>query len=110
MKIRGLRWYIVGLLCLATAFNYLDRQTLALLAGTLEKVWGITTIQYSYVTAAWLISYTIMNAVSGRVIDLLGTRRGLSLFVSLWSGADALHTLARTFLEFSLCRFLLGGA
>ncbi len=110
MKIKGLRWYIVGLLCLVTAFNYLDRQTLALLAGTLEKDWGITTIQYSYITAAWLISYTIMNIVSGRLIDFLGTRRGLALFVSLWSVADALHALARTLLQFSFCRFLLGAA
>ncbi len=110
MKIKGLRWYIVSLLCLATAFNYLDRQTLALLAGTLEKVWGITTIQYSYITAAWLVSYTIMNAVSGRLIDFLGTRRGLALFVSLWSAADALHAAARTFLQFSFCRVLLGAS
>jgi len=108
MKIKGLRWYIVGLLCLVTAFNYFDRQTLALLAGTLEKVWGITTIRYSYITAAWLTSYTIMNAVSGRLIDYLGTRRGLAIFVFAWSGVDALHALARTFLQLSACRFLLG--
>ena len=68
MKIRGLRWYIAGLICLTTALNYLDRQTLALLAHTLETELGITTIQYSYVTAAFLTSYTIMYAVSGRLI------------------------------------------
>ncbi len=110
MKIKGLRWYIVGLLCLVTAFNYFDRQTLALLSGTLEKVWGITTVQYSYLTSAWLISYMVMNAVNGRLIDFLGTRRGLGIFVAIWSGADALHALARTFLQFSFCRVLLGGA
>ncbi|HZZ20337.1 MAG TPA: MFS transporter [Opitutaceae bacterium] len=108
MKIIGLRWYIVGLLCLVTAFNYLDRQTLALLAGTLEKEWGITTIQYSYITAAWLISYTIMNAVCGRIMDFLGTRRGLAIFVTLWSAADALHAFARSAVQFTLCRFFLG--
>src|SRR5580698_3371112 len=101
MKIKGLRWYIVGLLCVVTAFNYLDRQTLALLAGTLERVWGITTLQYSYITAAWLGSYTLMYAVSGRLIDFLGTRRGLGVFVLAWSGIDALHAFARTALQFS---------
>jgi MFS transporter, ACS family, hexuronate transporter len=108
MKITGLRWYVVGLLCLATAFNYFDRQTLALLAGTLERVWGITTLEYSYITAAWLISYTVMNGVSGRLIDYLGTRRGLAIFVSLWSTADALQALARSYLQFTFCRFFLG--
>jgi MFS transporter, ACS family, hexuronate transporter len=108
MKIKGLRWYIAGLLCLATAFNYFDRQTLALLADTLQKVWGITTVQYSYITAAWLVSYTVMNGVSGRLIDYLGTRKGLAIFVSLWSAADALQSMARTFLQFTLGRFFLG--
>jgi ACS family hexuronate transporter-like MFS transporter len=109
-KIRGLRWYIAGLLCLATALNYLDRQTLALLAQTLEQSLGITTIKYSYIVTAFLTSYTIMYAVSGRLIDRLGTRRGFGIFVSLWSVGDLLHALARTALQFSFCRVLLGAA
>jgi ACS family hexuronate transporter-like MFS transporter len=108
ITIKGLRWYIVSLVALTTALNYFDRQTLALLAGTLEKVLGISTIQYSYMTAAFLTSYTVMYAVSGRLIDRLGTRRGLAIFVAGWSVADALHALARTALQFSMCRFLLG--
>jgi ACS family hexuronate transporter-like MFS transporter len=108
MKIKGLRWYIAGLLCLATAFNYFDRQTLALLADTLQRVWGLTTVQYSYITAAWLVSYTVMNGVSGRLIDSLGTRKGLAIFVALWSAADALQSMARSFIQFMLGRFFLG--
>jgi ACS family hexuronate transporter-like MFS transporter len=109
-KIKGLRWYIAGVLCLATALNYLDRQTLALLAHTLEKELGITTVQYSYIVATFLTSYTIMYAVGGRLIDYLGTRRGFAFFVSFWSAADLLHAFARTVLQFSFCRFLLGAA
>lgn len=110
MKIRGLRWYIVGLIALTTALNYLDRQTLALLAQTLEKELGLTITQYSKVTAAFLTSYTIMYAVGGRLIDYLGTRRGLAVFVSGWSVVDLLHTFARTMGQFAFCRFLLGAA
>jgi len=109
-KIRGLRWYIAGALCLATALNYLDRQTLALLAGTLQQELGITTSQYGAITAAFLASYTIMYAISGRLIDRMGTQRGLTTFVSLWSVANACHALARTAREFALCRFFLGAA
>jgi ACS family hexuronate transporter-like MFS transporter len=110
VKIPGLRWIVVGLLCLVTAINYLDRQTLALLSGTLGRLWGLTTVQYSYVTAAWLISYTVMSAVGGRLVDVLGVRRGFSLFVSLWAAADALHALARTFIELAFCRAFLGAS
>ncbi len=108
--IKGLRWYIAGLLCLSTALNYLDRQTLALLASTLEKEVGITTNQYAYVVTAFLVSYTIMYAVSGRVIDWLGTRKGFGIFVGAWSVIDLLHAFARNVLQFSFCRFLLGAA
>ena len=108
--IPGLRWYIATVLCLATTLNYLDRQTLSLLAPTLQRELGITTLQYANMTAAFLISYTIMYAVSGRLIDLLGVRRGLSVFVGAWSLANLLHALARTALQFSFCRFLLGAA
>jgi ACS family hexuronate transporter-like MFS transporter len=108
--IKGLRWYIAGLLCLSTALNYFDRQILALLAKTLEQELGITTIQYSYIITAFLVSYTIMYAVAGRLIDRIGTRRGLPIFVSIWSVANLLHAFARTVLQFSFCRILLGAA
>src|SRR5580700_8679916 len=108
MKIQGLRWYVAGLICLTTALNYMDRQTLALLAGTLEKELSITTIQYAYVTTAFLTSYTIMYAVSGRLIDYLGTRRGFAIFVAAWSVVDLMHMFARTVGQFAVCRFFLG--
>ncbi len=108
MKIKGLRWYIGGLICLVTALNYMDRQTLALLAQTLENQLGINTLEYSYITAAFLISYTVMYTVSGRLVDYLGTRRGFALFVSGWSVVDLMHAFARTVGQFAVCRFFLG--
>lgn len=108
IKLRGLRWYIAGLLCLAAGLNYLDRQTLSVLAQTIQDELHLTTIQYSQITSAFLVSYTIMYAVSGRLIDFLGTRRSFLLFVSGWSVANILHVFARTALQFSFFRFLLG--
>lgn len=107
-KIIGMRWYIVGMLCLATGLNYLDRQTLAVLAATIMKELNISTAEYSYITTAFLISYTIMYAVSGRLVDLLGTRKSFAIFVGGWSIANALHAFARTAMHFSVFRFLLG--
>ena len=109
-QVQGLRWYIAGLLCLTSALNYLDRQTLSVLAQTIQTDLHITTVEYARITSAFLLSYTIMYAVSGRVIDALGTRRSLLIFVSGWSVANALHALARTALQFSFFRFLLGAA
>ncbi|ATC65543.1 MFS transporter [Nibricoccus aquaticus] len=107
-KIRGLRWYIVIMLGIASELNYLDRLTLAVLAQTLELELNITTAQYANITSAFLVSYTVMYAVSGRLVDWLGTRKSFSIFVSGWSIATMLHFFAHTPFQFSVCRFLLG--
>lgn len=109
-RVRGLRWYVAGFLCLAAGLNYLDRQTLSVLAQTIQDDLRMTTVDYSYITSAFLLSYTVMYLVSGRLADALGTRRTLLVFVSGWSVASALHAFARTVMQFSLLRGLLGAA
>lgn len=106
--IPNLRWYIAFLLCLSSSLNYLDRQTLSVLAETIQRELKLTTVDYSYITSSFLVSYTIMYAVSGRLVDFLGTRRSFLIFVSGWSVANMLHALANTALRFSFFRFLLG--
>ncbi len=106
--IRGLRWYIVGMLCFASELNYLDRQTLSVLAQTIQDELHITTMEYANITSAFLVSYTVMYAVSGRLVDLMGTRRAFMVFVSGWSIANILHAFARTASHFTAFRFLLG--
>lgn len=106
--IRGLRWYIVFLLATASELNYLDRQALSVLAQTIQDELGFTTIQYSYITSAFLMSYTVMYLVSGRLVDWLGSRRSFSIFVTGWSSATILHFFAYTPFQFAACRFLLG--
>src|ERR1051325_7244848 len=108
--IQNLRWHIAVLLCLSSELNYMDRQTLSVLADTIQRDLNLTTIEYSRVTSSFLISYAVMYAVSGRLIDRLGTRRGFLIFVSGWSIANMLHGFANTALQFRLFRFLLGAA
>ncbi len=108
VKIPHLRWYIVSLLCASSIINYLDRQTLSVLSKTLQKELNFDNVQYSYMTTSFLVSYIVMYAVSGRLMDRLGTRRGFALFHSGWSVATMLHALGRSVLQFSFFRFLLG--
>ena len=108
LKIKGLRWYIAFLLCLASALNYLDRQTLSVLIGSIKQELHFTNASYGAINAWFLVSYGVMYIVSGRVMDFIGTRRGLALFVSGWSLANMLHVLARSVGQFSCFRFLLG--
>jgi ACS family hexuronate transporter-like MFS transporter len=106
--IKHLRWYIAGLLCLASALNYLDRQTLSVLIGTIKEELGLNNASYGTINAWFLVSYGIMYAVSGRVIDYVGTRKGFLVFVCGWSVSNMLHIFAATVGQFSFFRFLLG--
>ncbi len=106
--IKHLRWYIAGLLCLASALNYLDRQTLSVLIGTIKEELNLSNASYGTINAWFLVSYGIMYAVSGRIIDHIGTRKGFLLFVSGWSVANMLHVFAASVGQFSFFRFLLG--
>ena len=108
--IPNLRWYMALLLCLSTALNYLDRQTLSVLAATIQRELALSTVEYSYITSSFLASYTVMYAVAGRWVDRLGVRRGLIFFASGWSVANMLHALARTAPQLAFFRFLLGAA
>ena len=106
--IPNLRWGVAALLCLSSELNYLDRQTLSVLAATIQKDLHLSDVDYSHITSAFLVSYTIMYAVGGKLVDRLGTRRTFLVFVSGWSVANMLHALARSALQFSFFRFLLG--
>ena len=107
-KIRHLRWYICGLLCFACTLNYLDRQTVSVLKGTIQAELHWTESDYGWIVFAFQVAYAIMLTVSGRIIDRLGTRLGYALTVAWWSIAAVGHTLARGALSFGVARFFLG--
>jgi ACS family hexuronate transporter-like MFS transporter len=108
--IPNLRWGIAILLCLSSELNYLDRQTLSVLAATIQAELKLSDVDYSRITSAFLLSYMVMYAVSGKLVDVLGTRKSFLVFVSGWSVANMLHAFARTALHFQFFRFLLGAA
>ena len=109
-KIPHLRWYIAILLCFASELNYLDRQALSVLATQIQQDVGFTDAQYGQITSAFLMSYSVMYLVSGRILDVIGTRRGYLYFVAAWSVAAMSHALARTPFHFQAARFALGAS
>jgi MFS transporter, ACS family, hexuronate transporter len=107
-KIPHLRWWITALLFLSTVINYVDRQTLSVLASTIQKDLGIDDLGYSHVVEAFLFSYTVCYLFAGRITDWLGTRVSMTLFTGWWSVANMLTSLARSAFSLGVFRFLLG--
>lgn len=107
-KLRGLRWWIIGLVCTGTVLNYLARNSLSVLAPQLKTELGFSTQQYSYVVAAFQVAYTVMQPGCGYLLDRLGLQLGFALFAVLWSLCNMLHALATGWPSLAVFRGLLG--
>lgn len=106
--VKGLRWYIGGLLFASTVINYIDRQTLSVLAPYLKADFHWTNTDFAFIVIAFRASYSIGQAVAGGALDRLGTRVGLTIGVAWYSIAAMLTSLATGFWSFCGFRFLLG--
>jgi ACS family hexuronate transporter-like MFS transporter len=102
------RWYPVALVTAAIAISYFDRQTLPVAIAAIQRSIPISNEQFSYLQTAFLLSYAALYIGGGRLLDLLGTRRGFALIMLWWSIACALHGLASGFGLLLCARFLLG--
>ena len=106
--ISNLRWWIGGILFASTIINYIDRQTLSLLAPYLKLEYHWTNTDYANIVIGFRVAYSVGQTVFGRFMDRIGTRRGLSLTVIFYSVVSMLTSLARGFYSFAAFRFLLG--
>jgi ACS family hexuronate transporter-like MFS transporter len=106
--IKNLRWYIGGLLFLSTVINYIDRQTLSVLAPFIKKEYEWSNTDFALLIIAFRIAYAFGQTASGRLLDRIGTRKGLSLAVAFYSLAAMLTSLATGLRSFAFFRFLLG--
>ncbi|HNG34297.1 MAG TPA: MFS transporter, partial [Blastocatellia bacterium] len=107
-KLRHLRWWIIGLVFLATLINYIDRLTISVLAPIITADLKLTNLEYASLGTWFLLAYTISQGLSGRLYDRVGTRRGFTISILVWSVAAMAHALARGLSSLSLFRFLLG--
>ena len=104
----GYRWTIVALLFLATTINYVDRQVLGILAPTLQRELAWSETDYGNIVSWFSLVYAFGFLFAGRLMDLIGIKRGLGAAVIAWSLAAMAHAAARTAAGFSLARAMLG--
>jgi len=106
--IKHLRWWIGGLLFASTVINYIDRQTFSVLGPYLKIQYNWKNEQFALVVIAFRVAYSIGQTISGRFIDRVGTRTGLTITVIWYSIAAMLTSLAGGLRSFAFFRFLLG--
>jgi ACS family hexuronate transporter-like MFS transporter len=106
--IRRLRWYIGTLLFLSTVINYIDRQTLSVLGPILKEQFRWSNSDFALIVIAFRIAYSVGQTLSGRWLDRVGTRTGLTVAVAFYSVSAMLSSLAAGLRSFMMFRFLLG--
>src|SRR5690349_17101193 len=107
MRIRGLRWWMIGLLMLGSIINYLTRSTLGVAAQTLMRDLHISTQQYSWIVATFQVTI-MLQPIAGYVLDVLGLKAGFAIFAVAWSLTSMAHGLAHNWQAFAGLRGLLG--
>jgi ACS family hexuronate transporter-like MFS transporter len=109
MRIRpGIRWKIAWILFLSTAINYINRQSFSLLTPVISSELHLNHQDLSHIISAFQQAYAWTWLIGGMVLDLIGTRLGLTLAVIWWSAASVCTGFANSVASFSFWRFLLG--
>lgn len=113
-KVKGLRWWIIGLIFLATMINYIDRVALGVmwgspdLEGSMSESLGLDKNDYGNILNIFMVAYALGQLFSGKLFDKVGTRIGYVISIGVWSLSTLLHSVARGFLSLSILRSALG--
>jgi len=113
-KLRGLRWWVVTLIALATVINYIDRTSFNILwPDIFKELYPSMDLNghkqlYTYISITFLLSYAFGQAIFGKIFDWIGTRLGFALSIGVWSIATILHAFAQGVLSFGIFRSILG--
>jgi ACS family hexuronate transporter-like MFS transporter len=104
----SLRWTVALLTSAAIALSYLDRQTLPVAIKAIQPDIPLSNEQFSWLNSWFLVAYALMYAGGGKLMDVLGTRRGFWVIMVWWSLACASHGFATSFMMLAASRLLLG--
>ncbi|MEO8372777.1 MAG: MFS transporter, partial [Candidatus Solibacter sp.] len=106
--IRQVRWWVLALLFFATVINFVDRQSLSIVAPLLRESLKLSNTDYGAIVSAFLMGMMVGEFPMGTLMDRFGVKSGFTFAVSWWSLANCLHALARSMMQFSGLRFWLG--
>ena len=102
------KWWICGLLLLATMLNYMDRLTLNLTGVQIMREFGLGERHYAQLESAFAFAFALGAIIFGWLADRWPVRWLYPAAVVGWSLAGFCTGLAETFTYLLACRVLLG--
>lgn len=107
MKLKGLRWFVVSMVAIATVINYVDRNALAVMWPGISEDLGMDKSDYALILSFFMVGYAFGQSLFGKIFDMIGTRFGFLLSIVVWSISIAAHALVKTATGFGVVRFFL---
>ena len=108
MKVKGLRWWIIALICLATVINYIDRTAFGVMWPEMGKDLGMDESDYAVMLNVFMVTYALGKFLSGKLYDVIGTRMGFTVSIVIWSLAAIFHAFSKGLISLSIVRGFLG--
>lgn len=102
------RWAILALLLAVTIINFVDRQTLSILAPKIRESMHLSHGAYGRIVAAFQFGMMAGELPVGSLMDRWGVRFGLSLAVLWWSLATGTQAFVRSGFQLAATRFWMG--
>lgn len=103
------RWWVCGLLLLATTLNYMDRVALNQTAARIREAFSLSNEEYSRLESGFSIAFAFGTLFFGWLVDRVSVRWVYPAVVLGWSAAGFLTGFADTFWQLFACRLMLGG-
>ncbi len=105
---RAWKWWVCGMLLLASTINYMDRQTLANAAVRISKQLSLSQEQYGGLELGFGWAFAVGSIAFGILADRWSIRWLYPVLVTMWSATGFATGMVRTYEELAVCRVLLG--
>ncbi len=104
------RYWVIVALCLAAAVSYIARNSISVAEEDVRLELGMSIWSMGWVMSAFFITYAVFQIPAGRVADVWGSRKALTVFAVLWSVSSVFMGLAMGFWSLFMARLLMGAA
>lgn len=108
MKVKGIRWWVITLICIATVINYIDRTAFGVMWPEMGKDLGMDEADYAIMLNIFMVTYALGKFLSGKLYDMIGSRLGFVVSITVWSIASVFHAFAKGLVSLSIFRAMLG--
>lgn len=103
------RMYVLVILTLVYAFNFIDRQIIGILSPLIQKDLGLDDAQLGWLKGIYFaLLYTVLGIPIAWLADRYNRVNIVAISLTLWSGFTALSGLAGNYMQLALARVGVG--